>query len=402
MSSADDPPDLIAHELVTNDGSPVRCYPENGTITVPTEPYRSGTPPTVDVPVPYFDAVIDRVDVVDGGLNVAGFGGLHLPASEWERTGLGRHWNADDAAVGEPFSNTSRRLEVWASREETFYETDPEDWSFEHLSPVPAESPLIEAWESHDDEGPDRPPVPLSAPKLTLYVLHADDSESWTHGFDRLDVGRIDGIELLDDLEEWPTEPDVESPDIDLSPPPRHPDIEYDDLEPLPQTDDVLAAVQTINRHAKRFGTEADHAYQIGDGARARVYSLQKKALYRTKTIAVHRLAKASPAQTQIALHDLDGAHEMYCVSFAASYSFHQPIAAVAEELLDAVSTETRETKTIDFEPSAATDDLEYSLQAALEVLAAYGLDANDSLDATSVEDYDWGCEISTTFDCLQ
>ena len=320
---------------------------------------------------------------------------------EWERTGLGKHWNADDAAVGEPFSNTSRRLEVWASREDAFYETETEEWSFNHLSAVPEDSPLIETWEPHD-ETPDRPPVPLSAPTLTLSVLHAKDSETRTHGCDRLEVGQISGVELLDDLEEWSTEPEVESPDIDLSPPPRHPEIEYDELDRLPQTDAVLGAVQAINRHAKRFDDEADYAYQIGDGAQARVYSLKKKALYRTKTVAVHRLAKANPEQTQVTVHDLNGSNEMYCVSVADSYSFHQPIDAVADDLLDAVSAETQETKTIDFEPSAETQNLEHSLEDALEVLAGYGLDANDYLDATSVEDYDWGSEIPTTFDCLR
>ncbi len=398
MPVPDDPPELIAHKLVANNGSPVRIFLQESTLTVPIEPYRRGSPPTADVPVAHFDAVIDRIDVVDGGLNVAGFGGLHLPASEWERTGLGDHWNVDDAAVGEPFSNTSRRLEVWASREDAFYDAESEEWSFDHLSAIPESSPLIEAWEPHD-EIPDRPPVPLSPPKLSLYVLHAADSESRTHGCDRLDVGRIRGVELLDELEEWPTEPEVEPVEIDLSPPPRHPSIEYDDLDPLPQTKALLAAVHTINRHAKRFDNEADAAYQRGDGAQARVYSIKKKALYRTKTVAVHRLAKAAPDRTELDLHDLNGEIEMYCVSYPGGYSFHQPIAAVEDDLLEELEAESLQSTEIEFEPSTETGTLEDSLPEALGRLADRGLDVNDYLDTTTVEEYDWGYEISTTFD---
>ncbi|ELY58812.1 hypothetical protein C491_08328 [Natronococcus amylolyticus DSM 10524] len=400
MPTIEHSPDHIAHKLVTNTGSPARIYLAGETLTVPTKPYRSGTPPTIELSVSHLDAVIERADVVDGGHNVAGFGGLHIPASEWERTGLGRHWNADGAAVGEPFSNTARRLEVWASREDALYESERDDWSFDHLEPVPETSPLVREWEPLANDGPDRPPVPLSTPELVLSVLHAEDAASRTSGFDRLEVGRIDGIEILDELEVWPTEPEVETVDIDPSP--RHPRVDYDALDPLPQTDDVLAVVHAINRHAKRFDTEADRAYRIGDGARARVYSLKKKALYRTKTVAVHRLVKMDPERTRVARHDLNGVDEMYCFYFGDEYSFHQPIPAVADELLDDIAADDLETTAIDFEPSAEMQDLEYSLDEALCFLASHRLDATDYLDATAVEDYDRGVELSTTFDCLE
>lgn len=395
-------PDEIAHRIVVNTGSPARFYLQDETLTVPTEPYRRGSPPTTELPIPYFDAVIERVAVEDGGLNIAGFSGIHLSASEWKRTGLNKHWEADDAAVGEPFSNTDRRLELWASREEAFYDSDPDSWSFEHLEPIPASSPLIKEWSSHDDTIPDRPPVPLSYPALSLYVLHAVDSDPHTQGRDRIEVGTVSDVSILDDLAEWPEEPSIESPDIDLSPPPRHPEIEFADLDPMPCSSNVLEAVFTINRHAKRLDVAADHAYAIDDGAEARVHSLRKTALYRVKTVAIHRLGKAAPDDIRVVLHALDSNTEMYCFYIDDQYSFHQPKDAVAEQLLSTLSdTAIDVAKSIDFEPPSATDSLDMSLGEALDILADHGLNANEYLDSTTVRDYDWGTVISTQFSSL-
>ncbi|ELY54492.1 hypothetical protein [Natronolimnohabitans innermongolicus] len=130
--------------------------------------------------------------------------------------------------------------------------------------------------------------------------------------------------------------------------------------------------------------------------------SVRKKALYGAKTVAVHRLAKAASERTRIVRHKLDGTRVMYCFYFGEEYSFHQPLDAVADEVLDDVTTDELQTTVIDFEPSAETRTLEQSLQEALRLLASRGLDANDYLDAKTVEDYDWGYERSTTFDCLE
>jgi len=402
MDERTESPDLVAHKLATSDRSPVRIHVLGGTLSVPTEPYRSGTPPTVDVPVSSFEAVVDGVDVVDGGLNVAGFGGLHLPASEWDRVGLGRHWHHEDAAVGEPFSNTSRRLELWASREDQFYDAEPEAWSFEHLSPIPDDSPLIGEWTPPDEDIPDRPPVPLSRPTLSLYAVHARDADPHSRGFDRVETGAVGAVDVLDQIDEWPEEPKVESVDIDLSPPPRHPEVEYHDLDPLPCTETILAAVEAINRHAKRLDEEADQAYRAGAGAEARAHSLRKKALYRTKTVAVHRLTRARPRDVRVTRHVLNGNVEMYCFYFPRSYSFHQPMDAVSDELLDSIpNADVAEPRTIEFEATSDTSSLDTSLADALETLSGHGLNANDYLDSTIVRDYDFGYEISTTFGAI-
>jgi hypothetical protein len=99
----------------------------------------------------------------------------------------------------------------------------------------------------------------------------------------------------------------------------------------------------------------------------------------------------------------------MYCLYFAPvdedkarEYSFHQPIDAVEPELLQTVTgSDDRSTlplETISFETSSETDLLERSLSDAIGTLRQHDLDPNDHLDATVVEDYDWGYEISTTF----
>jgi hypothetical protein len=96
-------PDEIAHHLVTNVGSPVRVYLEDGRATIPVEPCRGGSPPTTTVPLEYFDAVIESAMIEDGGLTLLSMDGLHLPESEWQRTGLERHWRVEDADLKSPF-----------------------------------------------------------------------------------------------------------------------------------------------------------------------------------------------------------------------------------------------------------------------------------------------------------
>jgi len=52
----------------------------------------------------------------------------------------------------------------------------------------------------------------------------------------------------------------------------------------------------------------------------------------------------------------------------------------------------------IDFEASAETDDLDMSLSKAIGILRDHGLEPNEYLDTTSVEDFTVGYAISTTF----
>jgi hypothetical protein len=393
-------PDEIAHRLVTNVGSPVCVSLEGGQATIPVEPCRGGTPATTIVQLESFDAMVERASIEDGGLTLFCMDGLHLPESEWRRTGLERHWRAADADLESPFFPPQRKLEVWASREDALADmAEPADFS--HLDGLPADSPIITEWAANaPDEQPDRPPVPLDRPTLSVRAVRADGVTD-PQGLDRVEVGHIARVDPLDELPEEPSSPDIEPREVDVSPPSRHPDIDYADLEPLQQSDDVLEAVFTINRHAKRLDEEADAAYQRGEGADARVHAIRKRALYRTKTVTLHRLGKADPDALRVVRHELDDGHELFCF-YLGEYSFHQPIDAVEPALLAAATGSTDRSEitleSIDFEATAETDTLELSLSGAIGILRDHGIEPNDYLDATEVEDFTWGTVISTTF----
>jgi hypothetical protein len=394
-------PDEIAHTLVTNVGEPVRVSLEGGRMTVPTEPCRGGAPATTTVALDCFDAVVERAAIEDGGLTLFCMDGLHLPGSEWRRSGLERHWWDDDADLESPFFTPQRRLEVWASREDALFDA-AEPYDFSHLDDLPEGSPVLTKWaENATDEYPDRPPVPFERPTLSVRAVRAEGVTD-VRGFDRVEVGRIARVDVLDGIGEEPAEPDVEPREVDVSLPSQHPEIDYDALEPLPHSEELLAALFTINRHAKRLGKEANAAYEYGRGAEARAHALRKRALYRTKTVVLHRLAKSDPDAVQVVRHELDGGHELFCLSLDEGYSFHQPLGAVEPALLAATTgNEDRSDlplDTIDFEASSRTDDLDMSLSRAVAVLRNYDVEPNDYLDATRVEDFTWGSELSTTF----
>lgn len=392
--------DEIAHRLVTNVGSPVRIYLDDATATIPVEPCRGGTPATETVSLEYFEALVEQAAIEDGGLTLFSMHGLHLPESEWSRVGFDRHWQVPDADLENPFFPPRRKLEVWASREEALASAE-EPYDFSHLDGVPENSPVITEWTaSAPEEYPDRPPVPLDRPTLAVRAIRAEGVTD-VRGFDRVEVGQVARIEPLEERSEQPTPPDIEPREVDLSRPSRHPEIDYDELDALQQSDKVLEAVFTINRHAKRLDEEGDAAYQRGDGADARVHSLRKRALYRTKTVALHRLATFDPDAIRVLRHELDGEHELFCL-YLDEYSFHQPMEAVEADLLRATTGSANPSElpleAIDLETSAETDNLEMSLSQAIAVLREHGVEPNDHLDATEVEDFTWGYTISTTF----
>lgn len=393
-------PDEIAHLLATNVDRPVRVYLSGGKITVPTEPYIRSSPQTATLPCPCFDAVVDDADVVDGGLNFAGFSGLHLPPGEWERTGLQKHWEHDDAEPTSPISGANRRLEIWASREDALYEADEDDYSFDHLEAIPEDSPLITEWGygAPEDE-PRRPPVPLSRPKLSVYAIHGESSDHDAQGFDRIEVGTIAAVEVLDTLDEWPSE--VEQEQIDLAPA-SQPDLDYAELDALPQSPDLLEAVHVINRYAKQFDERASSAYEAGEGAEARVSSVRKKALYAAKTVALHRLTKSDPDAVGLEKHELDAGGTYWCL-YLGDYAFHQPLDALEEDLLNDIHDDAAsvETSRIELSSSPDTKSLDLSLDDALLRLQHHGVDVNDYLDARYVEDFDWGYDLPTTFSAL-
>ncbi len=181
-----------------------------------------------------------------------------------------------------------------------------------------------------------------------------------------------------------------------------HVTVDYDSIRPLSQDSRIFDAVYTINRHAKRFDRNAEEAYHDGDGLTARVESVRKTALYRVKTIAIHRLVKATPQATQITRHELNGSREMYCFDFQAGYSFHQPTAAIDDALLEDAGIADKSVEPITFERSTKTTDCPQELAVALQRLRASGIDANDQLDTRSVLDWDEKIRHPTAFDCLE
>lgn len=406
------PPDKIAHLLVTHVGSPVRIFLVDEEATIPTTPYRNRTGVETDtIPLSSLDAVIEQADIEDGGLTLASFSGIHVPESEWRRIGLEKHWHAEDVDLESPFTDPQRRLEVRASREHGLADLDnTSDLSYDHLDGIPDDSPLITEWaDSAPDDSQARPHVPFERPTVSVYALCAEAARD-PQGSDRIALGEIARVEVLDDLAELPEEPNIDTRTLDIDPTlPRHPEIEYTELEPLPHEDDVLQAVHTINRYAKQFGEQADTAYQTGQGAEARASSTRKRALYRTKTVAIHRLTKSDPDAVRMRRHELNGEYETYCFFLSPTdtddgraYSFHQPNDAVDDDLLEAVTgsddPSTLPLESISFDAESETGSLDWSLDAAIEELRQHGLDPNDYLDTVVVEDYDWGYEISTIF----
>lgn len=393
-------PDTIAHLLVTNLDEPVRIYLEDGQLTIPTEPCRGGSPETTTVSIDSFDAIVERAAIEDGGLSLFCMDGLHLPPSEWVRTGLDRHWHADDADLRSPFFPPRRTLEVWASREDGLH-TSEAPYTFSHLDGIPSYSPVITEWAANAPDGyPDRPPVSFDRPTLSVRAIRAEGVTD-VRGFDRIEAGRISRVEPLGSIAEQPTEPDIEPREVDFSAPSRHPEITYEELDPLPQSDELLEAVFTINRHAKRLGAEADTAYQQGDGARARVHAVRKRALYRTKTVAVHRFGTFDPDSIRVARHTLSDGHELLCF-YIGDYSYHQPPAAVEPDFLEAAAgVDDRSelpAKEITLESSTETATLDRSLSAAISILRDHGIEPNEYLDQRAVKDFTYEFEISTTF----
>jgi hypothetical protein len=384
-------PDEIAHILAVNEASPVRVTLADHQATIPTGPCpERASAPTETVALPSFEAVIKMVDIADGGKTLWAY--LHLSEAEWNRTGFGTHWEIEDAHdQGDP-----RILEVWASRFNNYDEYEDTDYT----PPLPDDSPVITEWA--DDES-SVPPAPLTQPRLEMDAMYAESVSDYGNAWQTVEVGTIADLTVLADLDEWPEEretPTVEEIwgiEEDTVLPARHPTIEFEDIDPLEPYPELLDAIFTVNRHAKKLGTNGDEAYRNNQGATAKKYSVQKHALYDVKTIALHRLAKHNDSEIRVEKHDIDG-HEYWCFYISdaeTTWSFHQPVEAVDEAVIDrfVADADSVPTEPIDFTPSSETDGLALSLEHALTVLDERGLNANDHLSQTVVEEYQFGVE---------
>jgi hypothetical protein len=399
MPETDDPPmnpDEIAHILAVNEGAPVRITLADHQAIIPTGPCTErAAAPTETVPLASFTAVVKMVDIADGGETL--WAHLHLSEAEWNRTGFGTHWEAEDAHDhGEP-----RILEVWASRFHNYDEYEDTDY----MPPIPDDSPVMTEWQEWVDDESSVPPAPLAQPRLELNAMYAESVRDYGNAWQTVEVGTIADVTVLDDLDEWPeqretpTVEDIWGSEEDELFPSRHPTIEFEDIDPLAPSPELLEAIFTINRHAKKLGKNGDKAYRNNQGTLAKKYSVRKHALYDLKTIALHRLAKYNEAEIQLEKHEIDE-HEYWCfyVSTAEkTWSFHQPVEAVDEAVIDrfVVDADSVPTEPIDYTPSSETDGLTQSLEHALTVLDEQRLNANDHLSQTVVEEYQFGVETS-------
>ena len=379
-------PDRIGHLLVENEGCAVRVHLVNSELCTPLEPYSESCMYRNDtVEVDSFEAVVDLGEVADGGETV--WGRLHLPDSEWERVGLQRHWDHEDADD----KGEQRILEVWSSRFSNYDDFEPADYN----PPVPSDSALIDGWTFDVSE---TPAAPLERADLTVYAAYDKSVRDYGNVHNRLEVGEIASIEVIDEICEVPERRESKTYDFDESDFSRYPSIDYDEIDECRTTERILNAVHTINRHAKRFDEEADTKYTSGRGAEARVCSLRKKALYSAKTVMIHKLVKFGTTGINLSMHNLNGAVDMWCFEFSEGYSFHQPKEAVKDEVLDAFDASgDMESVDISFNGSSNTDT-GMSLDDAIDVVRDCGVDVNDHLESDFVEDYEFGYQINTTF----
>lgn len=205
------PPDVIAHRLVTNVGAPVEVFLLNNELTVPIEPFDGDIPTRETVPAASFKAVIEAAEITDGGKNLFGMNGLHLPASEWERLGFDKHWEHPDADLRSPFFPPKRKFEIWATRDHAGrYEPEDPNGTGSWMEAIPPDSPVVAPFDGQEDEDHEEGlPPPLSRPHLILETV-LSKAVTETHGLERIKVGKIARVEILDDLDEWPEEPDIE------------------------------------------------------------------------------------------------------------------------------------------------------------------------------------------------
>lgn len=337
------PPDTVVSALVDRTGAPVRVFVVDGEVSIPTEPYDGISYATTTVPLHSFEARVDSASIEDGGMTLMAM--LHLSDREWSRLCLDKQWEADDAVTyGE-----QRMLDVWAARESGIVPDDRRNIPFGRAT---VEVSLSKTPRGLQKDGP-----------MTV------------------EVGEIAAVEPLDTLIEEPVRRETELPD-----PPAPPELDWEAIGEVYPTEEVLEAVYIINKHAKRFATKASEAYEQGRGAKARAYSLQKDALYTTKSVVLHGIVKAAPHAVDTEWHRIDGTP--FLSLSVDGWSFHQPSDSVTADLLECLGEVpvTRATaRSIEYDADEAVEQSDPSIVDALRVLNAVGVNANDYLAQTEV-----------------
>lgn len=131
-----------------------------------------------------------------------------------------------------------------------------------------------------------------------------------------------------------------------------------------------IEALYQLNIEAKRYKKEADTAYELGRGKRAKIHSLRKKALYSLKDEILHQwVTQASEEIDSISRHTIDDRE--YLCFYVRGYSFHSALEHWDEQLLPAVE-DSETTELTDFDADPESRESLMSERKALETLTAY------------------------------
>lgn len=156
-------------------------------------------------------------------------------------------------------------------------------------------------------------------------------------------------------------------------------------MDPLKPTDDLLESLYVVNKVAKQFADEATAAYDRGDITESNVRSARKDALYRTKSAVLSRIVAHEDSTVTGEYHAING--DVWLFLTVGDWHFHQPPRAIGGDLADEVDVANAPEEPIDapYERDSAVERSDRSLEAALEGLAAVGVNANDHLARPTV-----------------
>lgn len=116
-----------------------------------------------------------------------------------------------------------------------------------------------------------------------------------------------------------------------------------------------LEALYQLNVEAKRYAEAAEDAYTSELTANARLYSLQKKALYGLKRAILGTLVEHECADA-VRRHEIDG-KEYYCI-YVGAFSFHSPVDEWDELPMDAPPSATKTLDSFETDPDTRTEHL--------------------------------------------
>ena len=396
--------DELVHKIVSRDSPYLKLYPLNGEITVPTEPYISGTPETKTVSCEWIelkecDTSGLRVD--DGGLTV--WGNLKFSREEWKRLGFNELVDHPRAKRHEILTDDyTYRTELVAMRdhfsEPVFHESVPN-----HGKHVPHDSPLLKEWRETvpEDERGVYPAYPFETPYIKMIVPYGEQADSQTHGFDIITLTEINHVEAVNQTGNDYTTPSLEDDEITLPKSVRP--IVYKDALPLEPTTELLEAIFTLNKHAEQLFDKSISASKHGKDAQAKICLVQKNALHKIKSDVLHRFAKYASKnniEIEVEKHKTVGDSVCWCLNISDEYSFHIPVEKTDSKMIqtlcdnpESVTPEQIEKPTIN-----DSESLPMTTKRALQTLKKYNIEPDEYLEKSLVASNSVPSEKSTEF----